>query len=221
MMIEIMAFIGFCSLASFYFCFSSVCCFDHICLCCDFNMTFDLCRAKIEKEKKENAKMHGMIRTEFSGGEIAEEMEKERRMFQLQMCEVRSEVTQVTWLLKQSSLSSEVRPRAAFVLLPRPISTDCIWRGRFGGQRSVTDSVQKFSGLMVFRVCSFFGFIRRWSSAQSVFLVVFCWSWVEKEWRVSSVDMLVKRWQKKAVKTSFLWRLSRLAVRDPMSISSE
>lgn len=53
-------------------------------------MTFDLCRAKIEKEKKENAKMHGMIRTEFSGGEIAEEMEKERRMFQLQMCEVRS-----------------------------------------------------------------------------------------------------------------------------------
>uniref|UniRef100_A0A672T1J0 Arf-GAP with SH3 domain, ANK repeat and PH domain-containing protein 1-like n=1 Tax=Sinocyclocheilus grahami TaxID=75366 RepID=A0A672T1J0_SINGR len=31
-----------------------------------------------------------MVRTEVSGGEIAEEMEKERRMFQLQMCEVRS-----------------------------------------------------------------------------------------------------------------------------------
>ncbi|KAL0964951.1 hypothetical protein UPYG_G00274830 [Umbra pygmaea] len=43
--------------------------------------------AKLEKEKREHAKQHGMIRTEFSGGEIAEEMEKERRMFQLQMCE--------------------------------------------------------------------------------------------------------------------------------------
>ncbi|XP_038126713.1 arf-GAP with SH3 domain, ANK repeat and PH domain-containing protein 2b isoform X2 [Cyprinodon tularosa] len=43
--------------------------------------------AKIEKEKREHAKQHGMIRTEFSGGEIAEDMEKERRTFQLQMCE--------------------------------------------------------------------------------------------------------------------------------------
>ncbi|XP_061785978.1 arf-GAP with SH3 domain, ANK repeat and PH domain-containing protein 2b isoform X1 [Nerophis lumbriciformis] len=43
--------------------------------------------SKLEKEKREHAKQHGMIRTEFSGGEIAEEMEKERRMFQLNMCE--------------------------------------------------------------------------------------------------------------------------------------
>uniref|UniRef100_UPI00358EBE00 arf-GAP with SH3 domain, ANK repeat and PH domain-containing protein 2-like isoform X2 n=1 Tax=Myxine glutinosa TaxID=7769 RepID=UPI00358EBE00 len=42
---------------------------------------------KIEKEKKEHAKQHGMIRTEVTGAEIAEEMEKERRFFQLQMCE--------------------------------------------------------------------------------------------------------------------------------------
>lgn len=42
---------------------------------------------KIEKEKREHAKQHGMIRTEFSGGEIAEDMEKERQLFQLQMCE--------------------------------------------------------------------------------------------------------------------------------------
>uniref|UniRef100_A0A3Q3FEN1 ArfGAP with SH3 domain, ankyrin repeat and PH domain 2a n=1 Tax=Labrus bergylta TaxID=56723 RepID=A0A3Q3FEN1_9LABR len=42
---------------------------------------------KIEKEKKEHARQHGMIRTEISGAEIAEEMEKERRFFQLQMCQ--------------------------------------------------------------------------------------------------------------------------------------
>ncbi|XP_009983992.1 PREDICTED: arf-GAP with SH3 domain, ANK repeat and PH domain-containing protein 1-like, partial [Tauraco erythrolophus] len=44
---------------------------------------------KIEKEKREHAKQHGMIRTEITGAEIAEEMEKERRLFQLQMCEER------------------------------------------------------------------------------------------------------------------------------------
>lgn len=46
------------------------------------------CSTKIEKEKREHAKQHGMIRTEITGAEIAEEMEKERRIFQLQMCEV-------------------------------------------------------------------------------------------------------------------------------------
>lgn len=46
---------------------------------------------KIEKEKREHAKQHGMIRTEITGAEIAEEMEKERRIFQLQMCEVSME----------------------------------------------------------------------------------------------------------------------------------
>uniref|UniRef100_A0A8C4S1X1 ArfGAP with SH3 domain, ankyrin repeat and PH domain 1a n=1 Tax=Erpetoichthys calabaricus TaxID=27687 RepID=A0A8C4S1X1_ERPCA len=48
---------------------------------------------KIEKEKREHAKQHGMIRTEITGAEIAEEMEKERRLFQLQMCEVRGVCT--------------------------------------------------------------------------------------------------------------------------------
>lgn len=47
---------------------------------------------KIEKEKREHAKQHGMIRTEITGAEIAEEMEKERRLFQLQMCEVGSKM---------------------------------------------------------------------------------------------------------------------------------
>ncbi|XP_034555512.1 arf-GAP with SH3 domain, ANK repeat and PH domain-containing protein 2b [Notolabrus celidotus] len=50
---------------------------------------------KIEKEKREHAKQHGMIRTEFSGGEIAEEMEKERRLFQLQMCEYLLKVNEI------------------------------------------------------------------------------------------------------------------------------
>ncbi|XP_069371592.1 LOW QUALITY PROTEIN: arf-GAP with SH3 domain, ANK repeat and PH domain-containing protein 2b [Paralichthys olivaceus] len=50
---------------------------------------------KLEKEKREHAKQHGMIRTEFSGGEIAEEMEKERRMFQLQMCEYLLKVNEI------------------------------------------------------------------------------------------------------------------------------
>lgn len=50
---------------------------------------------KIEKEKREHAKQHGMIRTEFSGGEIAEEMEKERRLFQLHMCEYLLKVNEI------------------------------------------------------------------------------------------------------------------------------
>ncbi|KAI1897361.1 hypothetical protein AGOR_G00082520 [Albula goreensis] len=50
---------------------------------------------KIEKEKKEHARQHGMIRTEISGGEIAEEMEKERRLFQLQMCEYLLKVNEI------------------------------------------------------------------------------------------------------------------------------
>uniref|UniRef100_A0A8C4N3J6 BAR domain-containing protein n=1 Tax=Eptatretus burgeri TaxID=7764 RepID=A0A8C4N3J6_EPTBU len=43
---------------------------------------------KIEKEKKEHARQHGMIRSEVTGAEIAEDLEKERRLFQLHMCEV-------------------------------------------------------------------------------------------------------------------------------------
>ncbi|XP_056247424.1 arf-GAP with SH3 domain, ANK repeat and PH domain-containing protein 1a isoform X1 [Seriola aureovittata] len=50
---------------------------------------------KIEKEKREHAKQHGMIRTEITGAEVAEEMEKERRLFQLQMCEYLIKVNEV------------------------------------------------------------------------------------------------------------------------------
>uniref|UniRef100_UPI00398EBB52 arf-GAP with SH3 domain, ANK repeat and PH domain-containing protein 1 isoform X2 n=1 Tax=Pristiophorus japonicus TaxID=55135 RepID=UPI00398EBB52 len=50
---------------------------------------------KIEKEKRELAKQYGMVRIEVTGGEIAEEMEKERRMFQLQMCEYLIKVNEI------------------------------------------------------------------------------------------------------------------------------
>uniref|UniRef100_A0A8C2GFB9 ArfGAP with SH3 domain, ankyrin repeat and PH domain 2b n=1 Tax=Cyprinus carpio TaxID=7962 RepID=A0A8C2GFB9_CYPCA len=53
------------------------------------------CLSRIEKEKREHAKQHGLIRTEISGGEIAEEMEKERRVFQLQMCEYLIKVNEI------------------------------------------------------------------------------------------------------------------------------
>ncbi|KAI4827273.1 hypothetical protein KUCAC02_030682 [Chaenocephalus aceratus] len=44
-------------------------------------------RFQVEKEKRELARQYGMVRNEVSGGEIAEELEKERRP-QLSMCEV-------------------------------------------------------------------------------------------------------------------------------------
>ncbi|XP_029635615.1 arf-GAP with SH3 domain, ANK repeat and PH domain-containing protein 2 isoform X4 [Octopus sinensis] len=50
---------------------------------------------KIEKEKKQQAKEVGMIRSEVSGPEIAEEMEKERKMFQLQACEYLIKVNEI------------------------------------------------------------------------------------------------------------------------------
>uniref|UniRef100_A0A8C0ZBQ4 ArfGAP with SH3 domain, ankyrin repeat and PH domain 1 n=1 Tax=Cyanistes caeruleus TaxID=156563 RepID=A0A8C0ZBQ4_CYACU len=48
-----------------------------------------------ECSKIEHAKQHGMIRTEITGAEIAEEMEKERRLFQLQMCEYLIKVNEI------------------------------------------------------------------------------------------------------------------------------
>lgn len=55
---------------------------------------YDSKSSKIEKEKKSQAKEVGMIRTEVVPAEIADEMEKERKLFQLQMCEVRKKYTQ-------------------------------------------------------------------------------------------------------------------------------
>ncbi|XP_061582962.1 arf-GAP with SH3 domain, ANK repeat and PH domain-containing protein 2 isoform X2 [Cololabis saira] len=50
---------------------------------------------QVEKEKRELARQYGMVRTEVSGGEIAEELEKERRSFQLSMCEYLIKVNEI------------------------------------------------------------------------------------------------------------------------------
>ncbi|KAM6404495.1 LOW QUALITY PROTEIN: arf-GAP with SH3 domain, ANK repeat and PH domain-containing protein 1-like [Rhynochetos jubatus] len=50
---------------------------------------------KIEKEKRKLAKQHGTVRSEVSGGEITQEMEKELRTFQLNMCEYLINVNEI------------------------------------------------------------------------------------------------------------------------------
>ncbi|XP_069751467.1 arf-GAP with SH3 domain, ANK repeat and PH domain-containing protein 2-like isoform X2 [Narcine bancroftii] len=50
---------------------------------------------KIEKEKKDRAKQFGLNRSEISPAEIAEDLEKERKMFQLQMCEYLLKVSEI------------------------------------------------------------------------------------------------------------------------------
>lgn len=64
---------------------------------------------KIEKEKKQQAKEAGMIRAEVTPAEIADEMEKERRLFQLQMCEVKISLLLFTaTLLKIYELNANI-----------------------------------------------------------------------------------------------------------------
>uniref|UniRef100_A0A3Q0S9S3 Uncharacterized protein n=1 Tax=Amphilophus citrinellus TaxID=61819 RepID=A0A3Q0S9S3_AMPCI len=54
-----------------------------------------VCSKQVEKEKRELARQYGMVRSEVSGGEIAEELEKERRSFQLSMCEYLIKVNEI------------------------------------------------------------------------------------------------------------------------------
>ncbi|XP_078094101.1 arf-GAP with SH3 domain, ANK repeat and PH domain-containing protein 2-like isoform X2 [Mustelus asterias] len=50
---------------------------------------------KIEKEKKDRAKQFGLNRSEISPAEIADDLEKERKVFQLQMCEYLLKVNEI------------------------------------------------------------------------------------------------------------------------------
>lgn len=48
---------------------------------------YEIKMSKLEKEKKAQAKEAGLIRTEITGAEMAEEMDRERKQLQYQMCE--------------------------------------------------------------------------------------------------------------------------------------
>ncbi|GFN83111.1 ARF-GAP with sh3 domain, ank repeat and ph domain-containing protein 1 [Plakobranchus ocellatus] len=56
---------------------------------------YDTKFTKTEKEKKKQAQEAGMVRAEISGAELAEEMEKERKIFQLHMCEYLIKVNEI------------------------------------------------------------------------------------------------------------------------------
>uniref|UniRef100_A0A671YMM6 Arf-GAP with SH3 domain, ANK repeat and PH domain-containing protein 2-like n=2 Tax=Sparus aurata TaxID=8175 RepID=A0A671YMM6_SPAAU len=66
-----------------------------VCVCVCMCACVCVCSKQVEKEKRELARQYGMVRNEVSGGEIAEELEKERRSFQLSMCEYLIKVNEI------------------------------------------------------------------------------------------------------------------------------
>ena len=64
---------------------------------------YDTKYGKLEKEKKAHAKEAGFIRSEITAAEVAEELDPERKMFQLQMCEVRKKDNQPSEMNKTNS----------------------------------------------------------------------------------------------------------------------
>lgn len=72
--------------------------------------------SKLEKEKKAQAKEAGLIRSEITAAEVAEELDPERKMFQLQMCEVQSSFVQ-HHLIENSNCKSPFDDAAPFMFL--------------------------------------------------------------------------------------------------------
>ncbi|NWX03321.1 ASAP1 protein, partial [Caloenas nicobarica] len=62
---------------------------------------------KIEKEKRELAEHHGMVWSEVSREEITQEVEKERRTFQLNMCEIRTGTILCHHLIKVNEIKTK------------------------------------------------------------------------------------------------------------------
>uniref|UniRef100_A0A8C0G920 Un-named sa1614 n=1 Tax=Chelonoidis abingdonii TaxID=106734 RepID=A0A8C0G920_CHEAB len=87
---------------------------------------------KIEKEKRELAKQHGLVRSEVVGGEIAEEMEKERRMFQLNMCEYLIKVNEIQTKKGVDLLQNHIKHcNAQFNTIQLPCLSESLWCDAF------------------------------------------------------------------------------------------
>uniref|UniRef100_A0A452IEX6 ArfGAP with SH3 domain, ankyrin repeat and PH domain 2 n=1 Tax=Gopherus agassizii TaxID=38772 RepID=A0A452IEX6_9SAUR len=87
---------------------------------------------KIEKEKRELAKQHGLVRSEVVGGEIAEEMEKERRMFQLNMCEYLIKVNEIQTKKGVDLLQNHIKHcNAQFNTVQLPCLSESLWCDAF------------------------------------------------------------------------------------------
>ena len=64
--------------------------------------------SKLEKEKKAHAKEAGFIRSEVTAAEVAEDLDPERKMFQLQMCEVSHLITLIPSLSPLSAKKDRI-----------------------------------------------------------------------------------------------------------------
>ncbi|XP_067867597.1 arf-GAP with SH3 domain, ANK repeat and PH domain-containing protein 2-like isoform X2 [Heterodontus francisci] len=94
---------------------------------------------KIEKEKKDRAKQFGLNRSEISPAEIAEDLEKERKMFQLQMCE---------YLLKVNEIKIREGPDLLQSLIKYFHAQQNFFQDGLKAAESLTPFVEKLAGMV-------------------------------------------------------------------------